>query len=67
MEMNINEKKALYAFGCPVLKATVERLRMLAAITPDPGTQEAVLQAGNQVAWRGCGGLVSLFLLQSPH
>ena len=29
--------------------------------------QEAVLQAGNQVAWRGCGGLVSLFLLQSPH
>ena len=40
MEMNINEKKALYAFGCPVLKATVERLRMLAAITPDPGTKK---------------------------
>ena len=32
-----------------------------------PRNQEAVLQAGNQVAWRGCGGLVSLFLLQSPH
>lgn len=34
MNMNINEKKVLYAFGCPVLKATVERLRMLAALTP---------------------------------
>ena len=34
MNMNINEKKALYAFGCPVRKATVERLRMLAALTP---------------------------------
>ena len=35
MNMNINEKKVLYAFGCPVLKATVERLRMLAARTDE--------------------------------
>ena len=40
MNMNINEKKVLYAFGCPVLKATVERLRMLAALTPDPATKK---------------------------
>ena len=28
MKMNRNEMEALYAFGCPNLKATVERLRM---------------------------------------
>ena len=30
MKMNRNEMEALYAFGCPNLKATVERLRMVA-------------------------------------
>lgn len=29
MKMNRNEMEALYAFGCPNLKATVERLRMV--------------------------------------
>ncbi len=32
MKMNRNEMEALYAFGCPNLKATVERLRMVAAL-----------------------------------
>ena len=27
MRMSMNEKKALYAFGCPNREATVERLR----------------------------------------
>ena len=36
MKMNRNEMEALYAFGCPNLKATVERLRMVAALAPDP-------------------------------
>lgn len=36
MKMNPNEMEALYAFGCPNLKATVERLRMVAALAPDP-------------------------------
>ena len=36
MKMNRNEMKAIYAFGCPNLKATVERLRMVAALAPDP-------------------------------
>ena len=36
MKLNINEKKALYTFGCPNHRATVDRLQMLAAITPDP-------------------------------
>lgn len=36
MKMNRNEMEALYAFGCPNLKATVKRLRMVAALAPDP-------------------------------
>ena len=36
MTMNLNEKKALYAFGCPNRKATVERLKLLAALAPEP-------------------------------
>ena len=34
MKMNRNEMEDLYAFGCPNLKATVERLRMVAALHP---------------------------------
>ena len=40
MKMNRNEMEALYAFGCPNLKATVERLRMVAALAPDPATKK---------------------------
>ena len=40
MTMNINEKKALYAFGCPNHEATIKRLRMLTALTPDPKTKK---------------------------
>ena len=36
MKLNINEKKALYTFGCPNHRATVDHLQLLAAITPDP-------------------------------
>lgn len=36
MTMNLNEKKALYAFGCPNRKATVERLKLLAGLAPEP-------------------------------
>ena len=28
MKLNINEKKALYTFGCPNHRATVDRLQM---------------------------------------
>ena len=40
MKMNRNEMKAIYAFGCPNLKATVERLHMVAALAPDPVTKK---------------------------
>ena len=36
MRMSINEKKALYAFGCPNRDATDERLRFAATLAPDP-------------------------------
>ena len=38
--MNINEKKALYAFGCPNREATVQRLRLVAALAPDPAAKK---------------------------
>lgn len=34
MKMNRNEMEAIYAFGCPNLKATVERLRMWLPLHP---------------------------------
>ena len=43
MTMNINEKKALYAFGCPNHQATIQRLRLLTALTPDTRTKKFFL------------------------
>lgn len=40
MKMNLNEMKTLYTFGYPNREATVERLRMLAALAPDPATKK---------------------------
>ena len=40
MRMSMNEKKALYAFGCPNREATVERLRFVAALAPDPAAKK---------------------------
>jgi hypothetical protein len=40
MRMSMNEKKALYAFGCPNRDATVERLRFAATLAPDPAAKK---------------------------
>ena len=40
MKISMNEKKALYAFGCPNRDATVERLRLVAALAPDPAAKK---------------------------
>ena len=40
MKMNLNEMEALYAFGCPNRKATIERLRLVAAIAPNPAAKK---------------------------
>ena len=39
MKMSMNEKQALYAFGCPNREATVERLRFVSALAPDLETK----------------------------
>lgn len=39
MTLTINEKKALYAFGCLNREATVRRLNLLAALTPEPAVK----------------------------
>lgn len=39
MTMTINEKKALYAFGCPNRECTVKRFAMLASLAPDPAAK----------------------------
>ncbi len=50
MKMNRNEMETLYAFGCPNLKATVERLRMVGSCPcTRSGGEEAVLYAFRQV------------------
>lgn len=43
MMMSMNEKKALYGFGCLNLEATIERLRMVAALSPDDSTKKLFL------------------------
>ena len=40
MRMTIEEKKVLYAFGCPDHFNTVTRLRQLAMLAVDPGTKK---------------------------
>lgn len=44
MKMNLNEMKTLYTFGCPNREATVERLRYVAALTPDPAAKKEKLE-----------------------
>ena len=40
MTMTMNEKKILFAFGCPNREATVERLRYAAALATDPAAKK---------------------------
>ena len=41
MMMSMNEKKILFAFGCPNRDLTVERLRHAAALAVDPAAKKA--------------------------
>ena len=40
--MSMNEKKMLFAFGCPNRDLTVERLRHAAALAVDPAAKKAL-------------------------
>lgn len=60
MTMTMYEKKALYAFGCPNREATVERMRLLAAIAPNPAAKKLFfglaikLKADDADKWYRC-------------
>lgn len=49
MKLTINEKKALYAFGCPNREATVKRLRVIAALTPEPAAAILLLRVADKL------------------
>ena len=66
MKLNINEKKALYTFGCPNHRATVDRLQLLAAITPDPVAGELFNDLAIKL-YRGSARLVSPLLPHTPY
>ena len=52
--MNMNEKKALYAFGCPNREATVERLRFAAALAPDPAAKKLFFTLAVKLSDESC-------------
>ena len=54
MRMSMNEKKALYAFGCPNREATVERLRFAAALAPDPAAKQLFFTLAVKLSDEAC-------------
>lgn len=74
MEMSMNEKKALYAFGCPNREATVERLRFAAALAPDPAAKKLFYTLAVKLSDEDCERWYRCFLYnmrrdieRSPH
>lgn len=53
MMMSMNEKKALYGFGCPNLEATIKRLRMVAAFSPDDSTKKLFVNLSVKLSEEG--------------
>ena len=54
MRISMNEKKALYAFGCPNREATVERLRFAAALAPDPAAKKLFFTLAVKLSDESC-------------
>ena len=74
MRMSMNEKKALYAFGCPHREATVERLRFAAALAPDPAAKKLFYTLAVKLSDEDCERWYRCFLYnmrrdieRSPH
>ena len=62
MRMSMNEKKALYAFGCPNREATVERLRFAAALAPDPAAKKLFFTLAVKLSDEDCDRWYRCFL-----
>lgn len=54
MRMSMNEKKTLYAFGCPNREATVKRLRLVAALVPDPAAKKLFYMLSVKLSDENC-------------
>lgn len=53
MRIDLKEKVILYSFGCPNLDATIHRMRMIAAMTPDPAVKKQFLTVGIKLCEEG--------------
>lgn len=49
MKMTIHEKKALFAFGCPSREATVQRLRLVADLSPELTVKKALIALADKL------------------
>ena len=62
MRMSMNEKKALYAFGCANREATVERLRFAAALAPDTAAKKLLFNLAVKLNDESCDRWYRCFL-----
>lgn len=62
MRMSMNEKKVLYAFGCPNREATVKRLRLVAALAPDPAAKKLFYMLSVKLSDESCDRWYRCFL-----
>jgi hypothetical protein len=53
MKMTIHEKKALFAFGCPSREATVQRLRLVADLSPELTVKKALIALADKLNGKG--------------
>ncbi len=49
MTMTMMEKKALYAFGCPNREVTVQRLILMAELTPEPTVKKVFVALADKL------------------
>lgn len=61
MRTTIEEKKVLYAYGCPNLGNTITRLKFLASITVDPDVKDMILKLARKLDSEGVQGWYRCF------
>lgn len=61
MKLNIEEKKVLYAFGCPSYDNTVKRLKYLISLTVDPEVKHMILELAKKIESKGAKGWYPCF------
>ena len=64
MKLNIEEKKVLYAFGCPSFDNTVKRLKYLTSLTVDPEVKHMMLELAKKIDSKEAEGWYRCFYHQ---